>query len=268
MQEITERGLVLLGCGKMGSALLKGWLEAGAPVEAITVLAPRPSEWLRSTGVHINTALPDAPAIVVLGVKPQIMADAIAPLTRFGGADTLFVSVAAGLTLARYAEMLGPQTPVIRAMPNTPSAIGRGMTGVVGNAHVSEAQLAVTEQLLSAVGQVVRLEDEAQMPALAAISGCGPAYVFHLIEAMAEAGTQAGLPADLALHLARATVAGAGDLAESAAQTPSELRENVTSPNGVTAEALRVLMDEETGFRPLLTRAINAAIRRDQELSQ
>ncbi|WP_417243385.1 pyrroline-5-carboxylate reductase [Celeribacter sp.] len=268
MDDVTTRGLVLLGCGKMGSAMLKGWLEGGLPASSVTVIAPRPSDWVKSTGVNINTALPTNPAVVLLAVKPQKMAEALPALQALGNGSTVFLSVAAGLTLANYEAMLGADTPIVRAMPNTPAAVGRGITGIVGNAAVSAAQMDLADTLLQAVGQVVRLENEGQMRALTAVSGCGPAYVFHLIETMAAAGEKAGLSADLALQLARTTVAGAGHLAENSEETPTQLRINVTSPNGVTAEALRVLMSETDGFPPLLDRAIQAAMARDAELGQ
>ncbi|GAA3864186.1 pyrroline-5-carboxylate reductase [Celeribacter arenosi] len=267
MDDVASRGMVLLGCGRMGSAMLKGWLDGGLNPRAVTVITPNPSDWLRETGVHVNAPLPADPAIVLLAVKPQKMDEALPQLKSLGNGNTVFLSVAAGITLARYEEILGAQTPIVRAMPNTPSAIGRGITGIVGNGHATQAHMDLAQSLLEAVGQVVRVADETQLRALTAISGCGPAYVFHLIETMAKAGEGAGLAPDVALQLARATVAGAGALAETASEDPAQLRINVTSPGGVTAEALRVLMDEETGFPPLLERAVAAAIKRDKELS-
>lgn len=267
MDDVKQRGLVLLGCGKMGSAMLKGWLDGGLPAASVTVLDPNPSDWLQSTQVRLNVALPADPAVVLVAVKPQMMGDALPALQALGNGSTVFLSVAAGITLATYEEMLGAQTPIIRAMPNTPAAIGKGITGIVGNRAARAADLDLADTLLQAVGQVVRLEDEAQIRALTAVSGCGPAYVFHLIETMAAAGEAAGLAPELALQLARATVAGAGALAENAPESPTQLRINVTSPNGVTAEALKVLMDEENGFPPLLQRAIDAAVKRDAELA-
>lgn len=268
MDDVTTRGLVLLGCGKMGSAMLKGWLDGGLPPSCVTVLDPYPSDWLKATGVHINTDLPASPAIVLVAVKPQMMGNALPRLQALGNADTVFLSIAAGVTIATYEDILGAQTPIIRAMPNTPAAVSRGITGVIGNARVSAAQLALADKLLQAVGQVVHLETEAQIRALTAVSGSGPAYVFHLIETMAAAGEKAGLPAEMALQLARATVAGAGVLAEESDDTPTQLRINVTSPKGTTEAALGVLMDPETGFPPLLERAIEAAMKRDAELAE
>jgi len=164
--------------------------------------------------------------------------------------------------------VLGAGTPVIRAMPNTPAAVGRGITAIVGNAVAGEKDMALAEAFLGAVGQVVRLEDEHQMNAVTALSGSGPAYVFHLIEALAAAGEAEGLPAGLSMQLARATVTGAGELAQWSPETAAQLRVNVTSPGGTTAAALAVLMDPDTGFPPLLRRAVKAAADRGKELGK
>lgn len=268
MGTVRDRGLVLLGCGKMGSAMLAGWLKGGLPATGVWVLDPHPSDWLTAQGVHQNEGLPPAPAIVLIAVKPQMMAEALPSLKALGGGGTLFVSVAAGTTIATYETVLGAGTPIVRAMPNTPAAIGKGITAICGNAQATEAHLALAEALLRAVGQVVRLDGEHQMDAVTAVSGSGPAYVFHLIETLAAAGAAEGLPADLAMQLAKATVAGAGALAEAAGDDPGQLRVNVTSPGGTTAAALKVLMDEERGFPPLLKEAVHAAAERGRELGQ
>lgn len=267
MNEIAGQGLVLLGCGKMGSAMLEGWLARGLSPERVWVSDPYPSDWLQTTGVHINTALPEVPSIVLIAVKPQMMGDALPQLQSMGNGKTLFLSVAAGTSIARYEEILGAQTPIIRAMPNTPAAVGRGITALIGNSQTGPVDLDRAEALLSAVGQVVRLDEETQMDAVTGVSGSGPAYVFHLIETMAAAGVAQGLSEPLALQLARATVAGAGALAEQATESPGELRVNVTSPNGTTQAALEVLMDDQSGFPSLLHRAIEAATQRSKELS-
>lgn len=266
--QIEARGLVLLGCGKMGSAMLAGWLGQGLAPSAVHVIDPHPSDWLKATGVGVNGPLPAAPAVVLIAVKPQMMGTALPQMQALGGGGTLFVTVAAGTTIATYEAVLGAATPLVRAMPNTPAAIARGITAICGNAAASEADLALAEGLLSAVGQVVRLEGEHQMDAVTAVSGSGPAYVFHLIEALAAAGEAEGLPADLAMKLAKATVGGAGQLAEDAAESPAQLRVNVTSPGGTTAAALAVLMDEQTGFPALLKRAVKAAADRGRELGK
>ncbi|KIC28838.1 pyrroline-5-carboxylate reductase [Leisingera sp. ANG-M6] len=268
MQDIAARGLVLLGCGKMGSAMLAGWLEGGLPASSVWVIDPHPSDWLKGTGVHINAELPAAPGIVLIAVKPQMMGEALPTLQSYGNGTTLFISVAAGTSIATFEDVLGAQSPIVRAMPNTPAAVGRGITAIIGNSHTSDADLDRAEGLLKAVGQVVRLDNEGQMDAVTGVSGSGPAYVFHLIETLAVAGEAQGLPAELAMQLAKATVAGAGVLAEAAEESPSQLRVNVTSPNGTTQAALEVLMDDDDGFPALLNRAVAAATNRSKELSR
>ena len=268
MQEISRRGLVLLGCGKMGSAMLEGWLKRGVPASAVWVLDPHPSDWLKAQGVNLNAPLPAAPAIVLIAVKPQMMGAALPQIAAMGGGGTLFLTVAAGTRIATYEAVLGDRTPLVRAMPNTPAAIGRGITAICGNAHATGEDLVLAEELLSAVGQVVRLEGEHQMDAVTAVSGSGPAYVFHLIETLAAAGEAEGLSPALALQLARATVGGAGGLAEAAGESPAQLRVNVTSPGGTTAAALAVLMDEARGFPALLRAAVHAAAERGRELGK
>jgi len=268
MNDIAARGLVLLGCGKMGSAMLAGWLERGLPAGSVSVVDPYPSDWLQGTGVEINQPLPKSPAIVLIAVKPQMMGAALPNMQLLGGGATLFVSVAAGTSIATFEDILGADTPIVRAMPNTPAAIGRGITAIVGNGSASADNLDSAELLLAAVGQVVRLDDEAQMDAVTGVSGSGPAYVFHLIETLAAAGQAQGLPAELAMQLAKATVAGAGALAEEVQDSPTQLRVNVTSPNGTTQAALEVLMDETSGFPVLLKRAVEAAAERSRELSR
>lgn len=267
---VAERGLVLLGCGKMGGALLEGWLNGGLPPGAVTVLEPRPAPALeaRATeGLRLNLDLPPAPAVAVLAVKPQMMGTALPRLAALGGGGTLFVSIAAGTTLDALGAVLGAGTPIVRAMPNTPAAIGRGITALIGNDAATESDIALAETLLAAVGDTVRIDDEAELDAITALSGSGPAYVFLLIEAMAAAGEAEGLPAELALRLARATVTGAGALADAAIQTaPSQLRVDVTSPGGTTAAALEVLMAKD-GLEDLLRRAVAAGARRSRELA-
>ena len=248
---IAAQGLVLLGCGKMGSAMLAGWLERGLPAEKVWVIEPVPSLWLRGTGVHINAPLPEAPAVVLVAVKPQMMGDALPAISALGAGQTVFVSVAAGTSLSAFAAAFVATTPIVRAMPNTPAAFGRGITAICANA-AGQGALDEAAELLSAVGDVVRLEGEAQMDAVTGVSGSGPAYVFHLIETLAAGGVAQGLSPDLAMQLAKATVAGAGALAIQSDDDPTQLRVNVTSPNGTTQAALEVLMDEAAGFPSLL----------------
>ncbi len=268
MSKVAEQGLVLLGCGKMGSAMLAGWLEGGLPAGSVSIIDPFPSDWVKAQGVHVNEDLPAQPAIVLIAVKPQMMGAALPTLQALGGGGTLFVSVAAGTSIATFEEILGAGTPIVRAMPNTPAAVGRGITALIGNAHTSSEDVDLAEGLLSAVGQTVRLDSEAQMDAVTGVSGSGPAYVFHLIETLAAAGEAQGLPAELAMQLAKATVAGAGALAEAAEESPGQLRVNVTSPNGTTQAALEVLMNETDGFPALLPKAVAAATNRSKELSR
>jgi len=265
--DLARRGLVLLGCGKMGSAMLEGWLAQGLPASSVWVQDPAPSEWLCQQGLNLNATLPDNPAIVLVAVKPQMMDVALPALAAFGNGETLFVSVAAGTPISRFEEILGAQTPVIRAMPNTPAAISQGITALVGNTESTQAHMALAETLLSAVGATVRLETEAQMDAVTGLSGSGPAYVFHLIECMAAAGEAQGLAPELAMTLAKATVSGAGALAMQAQETPAQLRQNVTSPNGTTQAGLGVLMDTETGLPPLISSTVAAAADRSRELA-
>ena len=264
---VARDGLVLLGCGKMGSAMLEGWLAKGLPASSVWVRDPKPSDWLQGTGVNLNADLPAAPAVVLVAVKPQMMADALPTLRAMGNGETLFVSVAAGTTINYFEGVLGADTPIVRAMPNTPAAISQGITAIVGNAKAGSRSLDEAETLLCAVGEVVRLSEEAQIDAVTGVSGSGPAYVFHMIECMAAAGVAQGLPEELAMQLAKATVAGAGALAMEAEEDPSQLRVNVTSPNGTTQVALEVLMDEAEGFPPLLKRAVAAAADRSRELA-
>jgi len=266
--EIARGGLVLVGCGKMGSAMLAGWIARGLPPDRVWVVEPAPSDWLKAQPVHLNTQLPGQPGVIVVAVKPQIMTAALPGFARYGGGRTLVLTIAAGTRIALYESLLGPGTPIVRAMPNTPAAIGRGISALIGNSAAGPASLAAAETLLAAIGQTVRLTDEGDMDAVTAVSGSGPAYVFHLIETLAAAGVGEGLDPDLALQLARATVAGAGALAETSKEPPARLRINVTSPGGTTAAALAVLMDEQTGFPPLLRRAVHAATLRGRELGK
>ncbi len=265
LDRIAAQGMILLGCGKMGSAMLAGWLSAGLPAAAIHVIEPHPSEWLRASGVHLNGPLPAAPAVALLAVKPQMMGAALPELQDLGGGGTLFISIAAGTSLAQLGATLGAQTPIIRAMPNPPAAVGAGITALIGNAQATADDLKLAESLLAVVGATVRLDHEAQMDAVTGLSGSGPAYVFHMIEAMAAAGEAQGLAPDLAMTLARATVIGAGQLAAQSEDSAAQLRINVTSPKGTTAAGLDVLMPDLT---PLMTRTIAAAAERSQELSK
>lgn len=263
--DVNARGLVLVGCGRMGGALLDGWLKSGLLAGAVHVIDPNPRPELSGLGVSVNGDLPPDPAVLVIAVKPQMMADVL-PRLSVGG-DTLVVSVAAGVTIAAY-EAAFPGAPIVRTMPNTPAAIGQGVTAIIGNVLAGPTELDLAEGLMAAVGRVVRLQAEGQMDAVTALSGSGPAYVFHMIEAMAAAGEAEGLAPDLALTLARATVAGAGALAVAEDEDPAKLRQNVTSPAGTTAAGLAVLMDAGSGLPPLMRATVAAAAARSRELGK
>jgi pyrroline-5-carboxylate reductase len=268
MLDIVARGgLVLLGCGKMGTALLTGWLAAGVPAASVWVIEPNPTDWLKASGVHLNKGVPPAPAVALLAVKPQMMGAALPALQALGNGTTLFISIAAGTSIATFEAALGPRTPIVRTMPNTPAMVGRGITGICANA-AGQSGLALARALMLAVGAVVELDGEHQIDAVTAISGSGPAYVFHLIEAMAAAGVAEGLSSEVAMKLARATVCGSGELAYRSPEPAAQLRINVTSPGGTTAAALAHLMDPVTGLPPLMARAAHAAAERGRELGK
>jgi pyrroline-5-carboxylate reductase len=262
--------ILLVGAGKMGSAMLDGWLALGLSPRSVAVLEPQPTPEvtaLAARGLRLNPSAEAAGevAAVVVAIKPQVAPEVMPALAPFVGAATVVVSIMAGRTLKFLAEAL-PGAALVRAMPNTPAAIGRGITVAVGNARVSDAQRALVDALLSAVGAVEWVADEALMDAVTALSGSGPAYVFLLAETMAQAGVAAGLPPALAATLARATVAGAGELLHRSPLDAATLRQNVTSPGGTTAAALDVLMAKD-GLAPLMRRAIAAATARSRELA-
>ena len=263
--DINARGLVLVGCGRMGGAMLQGWLARGLDAGAVTVIDPNLAPEWQDRGLRVNADLPGDPAVVVLAVKPQMMGGALSAMPDLSG--SLVISVAAGTTIATF-EAAFPGAPVIRVMPNTPAAIGQGISAMIGNGAATPAHLDLAEALMRAVGRVVRLEAEDQMDAVTGLSGSGPAYVFHLIEAMAAAGEAQGLSPALSLELARMTVAGAGALAVHADEDPAVLRRNVTSPNGTTAAGLAVLMDGDAGLTPLMVRTVAAATERGRELGR
>ncbi len=262
--------LVLLGAGKMGSAMLEGWLARGLDPRKLTVLEPQPPRAVKALvrrGAALNPIgrLLNANAIVI-AVKPQSAPEAVWKLKPFVSSSTLVLSIMAGRTLGFLADALPPGTAIVRAMPNTPAAIGRGITVACPNVKVSASQRKLASELLAAIGKVEWAREESLMDAVTALSGSGPAYVFLLAEAMANAGIAAGLPPALATRLAQETVAGSGELLHQSTVGAATLRENVTSPGGTTAAALEVLMGPG-GFDELLTRAIAAATRRSRELA-
>jgi pyrroline-5-carboxylate reductase len=258
----------------MGGAMLDGWIESGYADGGVHVIEPfagAVERFVSAPQVTIHGTAEDIPgdvkpSVVILAVKPQTMDEAIIPLRRFVGPDTVFLSIAAGKTISYFESKLGAEAAIVRAMPNTPAAVGRGITVHAPNARVSPEQTTMCGALLSAVGEVVSVDDEGLMDAVTAVSGSGPAYVFLMIEAMAAAGEKAGLPADLSMRLARATVAGAGELARLSDEVASQLRVNVTSPGGTTAAALEVLMSDD-GIGPVFDRAIAAATQRSKDLA-
>ncbi len=265
--------LVLVGAGKMGGAMLDGWLARKFNPKKVVVLEPSPSKAIKALarkGVRINPKGKELGKIgevaaMVIAVKPQTAPEALPPLAGLIGKKTVVVSIMAGRTLAFLDKNL-PDAAVVRAMPNTPAAIGRGITVAVGNKRVGPAQRKLAHALLAATGSVEWIDDEALMDAVTAVSGSGPAYVFLLAEAMGRAGVAAGLPAELAAKLARETVAGSGELLHRSPLDAATLRQNVTSPGGTTAAALGVLMADD-GVDPLMTKAIAAATRRGKELA-
>lgn len=267
--------VVLAGAGKMGAALLAGWLERGLDPASVVIqdpnLAGSALDLARRDGIKAVGSLAPLtapPAVIVVAVKPQMMDDVFPVLAKVAGPKTVVMSIAAGKTLASFERYLPSGTGVVRAMPNTPAAIGRGITGAVANAHTTAAQKVICESLLGAVGEVVWVPDESLIDAVTAVSGSGPAYVFLLAEALAEAGVAAGLDGATAKQLARATVSGAGELLNQSESDPATLRQNVTSPGGTTAAALEVLMREGEGLKELMTKAVLAAQKRGRELGR
>jgi len=263
-------GIVLAGAGKMGGALLTGWLKAGLPANRVAAIEPHPSAEIAAfarQGLHLNPgpgAIGDVAALVV-AVKPQMFAAAAPLLKPHVSAGTLVVSIMAGITITKIVAACGGA--VVRAMPNTPAAIGRGITVAVAATNGSVAQRAVADALLRATGAVEWVADEALLDPVTAVSGSGPAYVFLLVEELARAGVASGLPPELAAKLARETVAGSGALLEQSDSDAATLRQNVTSPGGTTAAALEILMGQD-GLAGLMTRAIAAATRRSKELAK
>ncbi len=267
-----KQSILLVGAGRMGGALLNGWLASDIDADVVTVVEPAPA--IGERRVSVVTAADEleegyTASAVVFAVKPQVM-NAVVPLYgRFVGPDSVVLSIAAGKTSAYIGSRIGAGAgaAVVRAMPNTPAAIARGITVAFANDVVNAVQRDLCQRLLGAVGEVIWSEDESLLDAVTAVSGGGPAYVFLLIECLAHAGTEAGLPAETALRLARATVCGAGELARQSDDPPDVLRRNVTSPGGTTLAALNVLMADD-GIAPVFVKAIAAATARSRELAE
>lgn len=260
---------MLLGAGKMGVALARGWLDAGLPPSNLLLVDPAPGDLAKELaedyGLTLNaSAVGIHPNVLVLAVKPQIIDSVMETLAPVIGANTLALSIAAGIDIARLSRGLG-MGRIVRTMPNTPAQIGKGITGAVAGPDVSDKDRETASALLSAAGPVVWFDDEPQLDIVTAISGSGPAYVFHLVEALAAAGKKMGLPDATADLLARQTIIGSAALLEADPSTPAVLRQNVTSPKGTTAAGLAVLMD---GLTPLIERTTEAARQRSEELGR
>jgi pyrroline-5-carboxylate reductase len=264
--------LLLVGAGKMGGALLEGWLRQGLDPSHVFVSDPDPPPEVAALiarhgiGTRASVDLPAKPSVILLAVKPQMVDDVLPSVAPLMAKQTVMMSIAAGRPLASLARHLPKGAAVVRAMPNTAAAVGQSMTVACADAAVTRDQALECNRLLEAVGEVLWIEDESLLDAVTAISGSGPAYVFLLAECLAEAGREAGLDAGLANQLARATVAGAGELLRRSDLSPAELRANVASLKGTTAAALEVLMGKN-GLQELLTRAVAAAAKRSRELS-
>ena len=270
--------LLLVGCGRMGGALLHRWISGGVAQSGdITVIEPNEAaaQEIAAMGVDVfdspdeilSKSPPAPPALVLFAVKPQIM-DVVVPVyAPFAAGGSIMFSIAAGKPAGYFEGLLGADAAIVRAMPNTPAQIGRGITALYGTPSVKDAGKALCQRLMAAVGDVVWLADESLMDAVTALSGSGPAYVFYMIECLAAAGQKAGLAPDLADQLARATVAGAGELALQSEEPAGDLRVQVTSPGGTTAAALAVLMADD-GLQSLMIRAVAAAKKRSIELAK
>jgi pyrroline-5-carboxylate reductase len=261
--------LLLVGCGKMGGAMLDGWLARGLKASDVAVAEPVEAIRPKQAGLRVvssSSEISETPEIIVLAVKPQSMDATLTDLKRFANSGAVFLSIAAGKTLGYFAGHLGKGAKVVRSMPNTPAAVRQGISVATAAAGVSAAEKKRCHELLEAVGQVLWVDDEALMDPVTALSGSGPAYVFLLVEAMAAAGAKLGLAPDMAMQLARATVAGSGELLKQSSEPAAQLRVNVTSPGGTTAEALKVLMAPE-GIQPVFDKALAAASRRSKELA-
>ncbi len=264
--------LLLVGCGKMGGALLGGWLDQGTAAEVILVVEPALDAERSGVPAGVNVladadGIPSdfAPAVVVFAVKPQVMAEVVPGYARFVADGAVFLSIAAGTPIRFFEGILGDGAAVVRVMPNTPAAVRRGMSALCANRHASAGQRDLCGGLMAAVGDTAWLADEDLMDAVTAVSGSGPAYVFHLIECLAQAGVEVGLEPDLSARLALQTVAGSGELARLSDDDAAQLRINVSSPGGTTLAALEVLM-ADGGLQALMTAAVRAAEQRGREL--
>ncbi len=268
---MTSDAVVLIGAGNMGGAMMRGWIASGIEPSSIHVVDPSPApamaSYLSDSGINHHPAVPDGlvASALVIAIKPQMMGRVLPGLKPLVDEQTVCISIAAGTTLGQLQQLLG-DCSIVRAMPNTPAMVGRGITAAVINSRVSEEQRLLADRLLKTSGPVEWLDREALIDVVTAVSGSGPAYVFHLVECMAAAGHKAGLDADVAMRLARATVSGAGELMHQSGDGAEILRKNVTSPGGTTAAALAILMRED-GLQAIFDQAIEAAKQRSIELA-
>jgi len=264
--------LVLVGAGKMGGAMLEGWLKSGADPDKIIVLDPFVSDDMKALLARHKVSLNPAIAgitnteVILIAVKPQMMEEVLPAVVGLASSKPLILSIAAGKTIASFERHFGTSAAVIRTIPNTPASIGRGITAMSANANVTAAQMKLATELLSAIGEVVTVDREELIDSVTAVSGSGPAYVFYMTECLAAAAEKVGLPPALAMQLARATVAGAGELMRVTGTDAATLRQNVTSPKGTTHAALQVLMADD-GLQPLFEKAVKAAADRSRELA-
>jgi pyrroline-5-carboxylate reductase len=260
--------LLLIGCGNMGAALAEGWLAHGLPKSHLHIVEPQPSPRTLALGANLHAVLPQnmTPRAILLAVKPQMIEAAMADVAPCVSNDSLVVSIAAGTSLAQLARGLAGKAHLVRAMPNTPAAIGAGISALYAPASVPEADKALAQQLLEAAGKVVWLEAEEQMAAVTALSGSGPGYIFYLIECLTRAGEALGLRAEMAQALALETLLGSAKLALKTGEDPAVLRRQVTSPNGTTEAGLDVLMSEN-GLGKLIHHTLEAAAKRARELA-
>ncbi|MBK8173761.1 MAG: pyrroline-5-carboxylate reductase [Rhodospirillales bacterium] len=267
--------VVLAGCGNMGGALLRGWIDRGLPSSEIVVVEPDAQRVVNAMQDVAIVASPDdvggKPDVIVLAVKPQIIPLILSSYARFAAEGTVILSIAAGRTIEGLSFGLGDgrgaSLAIVRAMPNTPAAIGRGISVACASPGADGRQRSLCADLLAAVGSVLWVDDESMLDAVTAVSGSGPAYVFLLVECLMRAGIDVGLPAEFAERLARETVAGAGELLMRSQEGADRLRLSVTSPGGTTAAALTVLMAETGGLQALMSKAVAAAARRSRELA-
>jgi pyrroline-5-carboxylate reductase len=269
---VAGQSLLLVGCGKMGSALLQGWLGAGLAPAQFYVQEPNPDDALQSLGVHLNPSFETleaaAPSIIILAIKPQLAVATLPPLAVLANEDALIVSLMAGVPINTLSDLLGGEASFVRTMPNTPAAIGEGITALFASDGTKDMQKQTAAALLGAVGQTVWLDNEKLIDAVTAISGSGPAYVFHMVEALAAAAVNLGLPQDMAAQLAVQTTIGSAGMLRDTSTDPRQLRVNVTSPGGTTEAALDVLMGDMGGLVDLMRRTTQAAAARAGELSK